>query len=804
MTRLALILLVGLMTVPSQAEVNPADIPEERYVRVVDGQLHADGERQRFWGVIGQLFVRPDIKPNDTPDEIAVKVEAAQRGTDELLDRLELLGFNAVRFWEGYVDGDYEIGDGSRQDAADYFIAEAGKRGFRIWTAGLNRVGYVLPSEVDVIDDPATAEAWSQAVLSASRLNDDGSIRRGWAIRNNLARIWDPRLQAIGIRNMTAVATHRNQHNGLRWCDDPTFAVWELSNEEWWMRKMVGGRWQTLPPFFRQQLIAKWNDYLRESYGDDATLAEAWGGLIEGESLDAGTVLLAPMAGETNVDTALNDASPVAAAAVKPTKQSYARSDFAKQRGRDVIAFFLELQLAHKHKEAAAIRPLGRSTQLSPMIFDTGIGYEIQSLYLHQQADAVAMGAYTNGWGRPYDDSKVADAPTDQQKARMLNGAERLAGNVDDPIDGGVKWINWLRKPPGLSQGVPWLEQNKIEGMPMLVYETQLQQPAKYRADYPLRIATLGSINDWDWVNWHYFGDRGLLDRLAKGVDEPFDWHMDITVRGHPQGYHFTYDEVQTSAMRAAAYLFRTFGLAPASDPTNFVFGRDALLDPDSMDYGGSYGMLGLDMMPTAYQHGARIRIDPDATSDRVEGPVVSFENRNEHNPYSPTSQIEIDWRAGTMTADGGSAALFVGTADWDDGVHFPDAGIRIHSLQVDNPDGMFDPITKDEGFVAFVYSSVDGRPIDQTRNAVVSLVGTSYNRGFELGGVRGEPLSTAGTLPVLVGRMGGIVEADGLDGMTYRMLDWAGDEVASGVIDAGKLVIPADLRIFTIDLRRD
>ncbi|NJM17124.1 MAG: hypothetical protein HC896_18625 [Bacteroidales bacterium] len=29
---------------------------------------------------------------------------------------------------------------------------------------------------------------------------------------------------------MTAIATHRNHHTGLRWCDDPVFAVWELSN----------------------------------------------------------------------------------------------------------------------------------------------------------------------------------------------------------------------------------------------------------------------------------------------------------------------------------------------------------------------------------------------------------------------------------------------------------------------------------------------------------------------------------------------------------------------------------------------
>ena len=58
---------------------------------------------------------------------------------------------------------------------------------------------------------------------------------------------------------------------------------------------------------------------------------------------------------------------------------------------------------------------------------------------------------------------------------------------------------------------------------------------------------------------------------------------MDVTYGRHPQGYHFTYDEVQSSMMRQAALLWRNQNLAPAANPTTFIFGRKSLYDPDSM-----------------------------------------------------------------------------------------------------------------------------------------------------------------------------------------------------------------------------
>ncbi|MGF1633036.1 MAG: hypothetical protein ACFCVE_04230, partial [Phycisphaerae bacterium] len=785
--------------------IDPAGIPESRYVVVKDGHLSVDGQRQRFWGLIGATIPAPKLDADDTPAQRAAKVEASRAAAVRLLDRYEALGFNAIRLWDSFRDVDYTPGDGSRADAVGYFVKLAGERGFRIWVAGMNRLGDATPADAAVVDDPASAQAWAAAVAEGK----DGRLSL-WSI----ARVWDPRLEALQLRDMTATATHYNHHTGLRWADDPTFAVWELSNEEWWMRKMVAGQWQKLPAYFRNQLIAHWQAFLREKYGTDERLAAAWDGLLPGESLASGSVLLAPMAGQTNASTALNDSNPNAIAAVQALEQAYSREDFSRQRAADAIEFFMGLQLAHKERLASAIKPLGRSTRLSPMIYDTGIGYEIQSLYLHQQADAVAMGGYVNGWGPAYDAwvKKVDEQPNDHQRNRVLQEAERISFNVEDPNAGGVGWVNWLRKPPGIAQGVPWLEHNRIEGKPFLVYETQIQQPAKYRADYPLRMAALASIQDWDWVNFHYFGDGGLIDRVNADDPDAFVHRLDISVGGHPQGYHFTYDEVQTAAMRAAGFMFRNFAFEPAQNPTTFVYGTDSLYDPASMDYGGSYGMAGLDMLQTTYQHGTRIRIDPTRQDDEVIGPVVGFEQRNSHNPYTPSDQVTFDWKQGYLKLDAPAAVGWTGSladhADADaDAVTFDNAPVTLSDVQIRNAPGMFDPVGEDDRFISFGLYAKDGRPLAESRRMGLTLVSTSYNTGFELKGQepgRGN-LAEAGELPVLVARVGGTLTSPALAGTRYTLLDWRLEPIGEGTVGPdGKLTVPADKPVFVVDIARE
>jgi len=783
-------LILALITlITGHAEsVNPSSIPEADYVTVNEsGQLSLNGKRIRFWAVIGNFPNQTDLKPDAPSSEQKVKTAAAQADADALVRRFEDLGFNLNRMWHGFAEpSDYTKGDGSRADVIDYFIAKLKKRGMKIWLAGMNRVGDATPEDVNIINDPSSTEDWKKAVLEGAST----SKTKKFEIEKNLARIWDPRLQALAIRDMKNIATHFNKYTGLRWCDDPVFAVWELSNEEWWIRRMVNGGWQKLPQYFQNDLIQRWNLFLKSKYQSSEVLVAAWKSLDSGEDLTKGTITLQPMAAGTST-VSINDASQAAADAVASVAPTEGTSQAASsQRGADVLEFFLQLQLAHKTAEAAAVKSWGRSTKLSPLIFDTGIGYEIQSQYLHQQADAIAHDAYVNGIGRVVPESAVAEAKTPLAKLQKTIETERQAPNSGP-------WNNWLLKPPGICQGVPWLEHNRFEGKPFFCYETQIQQPAKYRADFPLRIAALASIQDWDVICWHYFGE-------VKGVgsiERPFDQPLDITTGGHPQGYHYTYDEVQNAMMRAAAWIFRDQLLGPAANPTKFIFGRKSLFDPASMEYAGSYGMSGMDMLQTVYQYGVRIEIDPKREDDEVIGPVVSVKDRNTHNPYTPTPQITFDWKKGFLRFDASSVSAFTGLlANYGTTVSFA-SGVSLEDVKIVNPSGSFDPIREDERYIAFAAYTEDGKSFTETRKAYISLVSTSFNTGFLI-----DPETKKverGTLPVLVSRVGGKISAPFLDGMTYILRDWHLREIGRGRIDGGSLTIPVELPVFVVELNR-
>ncbi|NJM17123.1 MAG: hypothetical protein HC896_18620 [Bacteroidales bacterium] len=235
---------------------------------------------------------------------------------------------------------------------------------------------------------------------------------------------------------------------------------------------MIGASWQKLPVFFRQELFNRWHSFLKDKYKTQAALVKAWGTVLPGEDLNGGTILFAPMATATKTEASLNDANPHAIEAVQAMKQEYGPDDFPAARGHDVLQFLVDLHVSYKKRQAAAIKKLGRSTSLCPFVFDTGIGYEIQSQYLHQNADAVAHDAYVNGYG-PARETLLPelDGITNEiERQRIELKIDRLAAN-DGP------WVNWLLKPPGICQGEPWLEHNKIEGKPFWCMKHKYNSP---------------------------------------------------------------------------------------------------------------------------------------------------------------------------------------------------------------------------------------------------------------------------------------------------------------------------------------
>jgi len=934
-----------------------AEVGANAYVTVKDGKLWLNGQRVRFWGAVVS-------GPN-----------RSHADNEAMAERIGQLGFNMVRYWRGYADlAEYKKGDGSKTDLIDHFLWCLKRRGIYVWMAGaFNNLGQATVEDVNIIDEPKTAEQWKQAV------------GKGVPLRNNLARIWDKRLEAIAIERMKAAADHLNQWTEMRWGDDPVFAVWELSNEEWWFRKMWRGQFANLHPFFIRELLEQWNEFLTQRYGNDDALRSAWGFLLPFESLDKKTVLLLPVGnplspnpqlealnlptpkveevkklalnpgkgkeygeptklevelelregqelaflpsfegsglcaatfrfeglkvqmlpegptyqppeewrgkelGKTDGNPYLVDGKPIwrfdriwpddpmkpenyqpmvwtafagklerwgvpmgqpgeqggqpcgfviapmrivcleprtpwpgnpgyklgalvfiapkagkyrieaivtvrvwegggpklvvrllkiDKAAMAGLKARYSLDDFTAQRGRDVVEFLVRIWIAHKQREANEVKKCGKSLALAPLVWDTGIGMELQSQFMQQHGDAIAHCTYMHGF-------------------------------VTDPMHRRFPWFSGLEEPPIVSRDAPWPEHARHPNKPFFLYENQIEQPAKYRAEWPYRIVALGSIQDWDVIVWHI---TGFDQHPIAGVERPFDRKMDYSAsfNPHPQGLHFRYDEVQQSAMTAAGYIFRNFSLKPAPNPTIFIFGRKSLYDPRMADL---YPLeIWRKWTPTTFRYGARWLIDPNREDDEIIGPTVRSREFLPC-PLKPTDEITYDWHKGYLMFDAPGVAMFVGFfAQYGNEVRFKN-GVILQDVQIVNPPDMPYPVAEDEKYVAFCLTSADGLPLGETKRVILSIVSTSFNSGFKLNHEAlkrewiwsanpGATIST-GKEPVLVARVSATVRAPMLNGMHYRMLDWHMNEVAKGTIKDGTIKITADLPVFIAELSR-
>ncbi len=735
--------------------------PDSEYVVVKDGHLYQGGKRIRFWGGIGAMPA-----PKAPGDDIYARNKI-------LVQRLLAYGFNMHRIWGLYRTAEkqgskYTKGDGSRMDMYHQCIAEMKKAGMKLWVGAAGAGGRARQDDVDIIDDPATAAAWKEAVGE-----------KGVNVAHCVAIAWDPRLEAIAMRNTRKRLDVVNQHTGLRLADDPVFAVWELTNEQWWIVKMVSGKWQKLPKFFRDSLLQKWHEFLKDKYKTQAALTAKWSGLKPGEDLVKGTIYLAPLRGKSG-PAALNDANPHASAKFKSEGVKYGREDFSAHRARDVNEFFAGLILSHKQRLAAALKKCGKSTRLSPCLYDTGIGYNGISQLLHQNADAVSHCAYIGGW-------------------------------TPDTTHKRYPWYSGLEEPPRICLNVPWLEHNKVENKPFFCYETQIGNPAKFRAEFPYRILFLATVQDWDIVCWHT-----LSGGYRWNNEDPFEGPLSSPGHAAVQ-FNYQYDQMQLSAMHAAGKMFTSLALKPAPKPTKFIYGRKTIFSPESMDYAGSYGKKGMDMLHTSYRYGCNIEIDLTRDDNEIQGPTVPFKGYAYPSPLTPTDQMVYDWHKGCLTFDTPANAAFVGfLAQYDSDVVKFDNGVTISKVSVDNPPEAPYPVTPDENYVAIAVTSTDGRSLNDCRTAMISAVSTSANKGLKVGRDPKGPerprhvwegmkiFSGSWKKPQIHSRVNCTITAPALAGMTYRMLDWHLKPVAEGKIgNDGKITIKADDKAFIVELKR-
>ncbi len=721
---------------------------DDEYVVVKDGHITLAGKRVRYWGAIG-TFPATSYEANSAA-----------------VTRIKALGFNMIRHWQSPQP--YTLGDKSPGDLNDHFLLCCKEAGLKIWYAGLNRVGVLDPSLVSLVDEPETAQQWHDAIATMSNKS----------VRDNAARYWDSRISAVAITRMKEILEHVNAHTGFRYADDPLFAVWELTNEEWWFHRVKRGDFGHLPPFIMSSFFGLWNNFLLTKYGSHEAMAAAWiGNLLPEESLNKKNIFLLPLLGDIRDDQA--SALGVGYAAVGQ-KQVYEKSLFNERRGADVIEFLLSIWINGKQKEADVVKSMGESTRKCPLVWDTGIGYDMQTQFMQQHADAISHDSYFN-------------APFQL-----------------DPHHKRFPWMSQLEELPKVCWDKPWLEQNRFEGKPFFVYETQIMQPAKYRAEYPMLIARIGALQDWDIVCWHYWGHPLDITQTTH-YDAPMDY---VSKNHYPLGYHYQFDEVQQASMTMAGEIFKNGLLAPAATPTHIIFGKKSL-HSWSMN---EYGEIGQTFLPTTYRHGVRLLIDPSRPDDEIKGPHYHGRGIYEPCPIVATPEIIHDWQKGYLIFDSPSTVMFTGFfANLGDSLEFQN-GTKLSHVAIHNPETMCYPVTEDEKFISFCAASQDGLPLATSKKICLALVSTSFNEGFAIDenkhGTRPfhpvaewywdmDSLALSSMGKPLVARVKATLTGSWLAGMKYQLLDFQMKSIRKGTCGSGTLRIPNDVPVFLIYLTR-
>ena len=254
-----------------------AGAAEAEVVTVFGNGLRAGEGSAAFSCAAGVRLPEPD------PAAGTDALEGARAAARTLARDLALSGFNMVRLPDLAVPRAGDPATEARLAVQDEFVAACKDEGLRVWAEVLHPVlDFVpTPADADVLDDPATREAWQEAVA-------DTNFPAASLV---LAAPWDPRLEILVQRRLRDWARAFNPRTGLRRCDDPAYALFSFSSL-WW-EDLDAAALPALPPFLERGLSDAWNDWLYERRGTDQALRDLFG-LDPGETLASNSVAFPP------------------------------------------------------------------------------------------------------------------------------------------------------------------------------------------------------------------------------------------------------------------------------------------------------------------------------------------------------------------------------------------------------------------------------------------------------------------------------------------------------------------------------
>jgi len=280
----------------------------------------------------------------------------------------------------------------------------------------------------------------------------------------------EPALQDSEWRWERAILLHRNPYTGLRYIDDPALAVIEVHNEDciFWhapLNDLAAGKKY---PRHTARLKRRWAAWLKERYGNDAALREAWGaGMRPGDSVD-------------NPNMGIYGAWQMQAEG----PQIGNRINTAERRRMgDFIRFLTELQRSYYQRRMKRLRELGyKAVTVTTAWRAGGPAADPANLWCDSAADMVDRHNYFGGGAGGHN---------------VRPGAVNNEAMVDHP-GGGI-----------LSSGM-----YQVEDAPFCMTEWDSMTPNQWKLEAAPLFAFYGmGLQGWD-ASYHFLNGR---ERIGNG-----------------------------------------------------------------------------------------------------------------------------------------------------------------------------------------------------------------------------------------------------------------------------------------------
>ncbi len=702
------------------------EIIDGEYMRIRDGRLSYNSQRVRLWGV--NLCAGP------------------KRGGDDLrlsFDRMRDVGFNGVRvnlfgriFASGDKDVSYKvpvtvIGSDTPMERTDLAISLARERGMFFWMQFDRGRARFKPADYDLLEDDGTREQWNQATRHAV---------------DTLVYVY-PRAKLVFMEFAKNLLDHVNPYTQRRWGDEETIALWEVFNENLFVRNFAfGDIWNKLPQFIRDDVQRRWNKWLIGQYGDDTRLMNAWGELPKGESLEKGNIRYAPLRSARKVD----------GAGYQPTYEYTVNGEelrYPYRRGEDVVRFAVFLFQDFHREFAQFVRQHGKGIAVVPICPTGNYERNFTQYYATMCGDFQAAGTY--GFAcRPW---AINERSLYYPYVPRVNGHPMMGQPVD------------IMRPAG---------------QPYLIYECNDYRPNPYRAEFPIRIATMLIHQNADGAFWFNWDSSGYIRSLQ--TDEEYTTTaLPMPDANYPNaGLVLANDEIMLSAIKGAGAMFLRARLPQASQPLDATVGADLLFDLGKPVMGPMENQL----RHHAWRSGLRLRYNPHAPSRIPE--TSSTGGKIQQGPYTL-----FDWgQKGRIVVDAPSVKAHSG----------------FNSEVVTLGDVKFTGLNRD--FTAIYVVAEDGMELAKSKSILITMSSDNTNTGFMLDPKAmkrkwapglAEAVIKTGKAPVITYRVGATITAPWLKGMTCARHDFTRKVYRTDKISGTSLEVGHDEPMFYLRLTR-